>query len=140
MLIVDGSQLMGWLVDNLSPESVDVRQTASFSETKDLLLTKPPDAAIFNIGPADLPWNELHAICDSHKPRIPFLCCSAVDDLPADKHDMYCTDNRMLIKPVPMMEFREHVLGLVEEARQLRLDVEDQEGSTDLEPRSRPLA
>ena len=140
VLVVDGSQLMGWLVDSLTPESVDVRQTTCFAEAKDLLITDSPDAAIFNIGPSDLPWGDLHAICDSHDPRIPYLCCSAVEDLPAEKLDMYCADNRVLIKPIPMMELREHVLGLAEEARKLQLEAEDREGSTELEARTRPSA
>jgi two-component SAPR family response regulator len=89
ILVVDGSQLMGWLVDSLTPASVCVQQTTSFDEAMGLLRSHPPHAAIFNIGPSDLPWAELHTICDSHKPRIPFLCCSAVEDLPADKLDMY---------------------------------------------------
>lgn len=140
MLVVDGSQLMGWLVDSLSPPSVDVCQITSFEEAKDLLLTDPPDAAIFNIGPSELPWSELHALCDTHRPRIPYLCCSAVGDIPADKLDTYCADNRILIKPIPMMVLREEVLGLTDEARQLRLEADNRAGSLGLGTRTLPSA
>lgn len=140
MLLVDGSQLMGWLVDSLTPPTVDVRQTTSFEEATDILRNDPPDAAIFNIGPSDLPWCELHTMCETHKPRIPYLCCSAVEDIPADRFDTYCADNRMLIKPIPMMVLRESVLGLIDESRQLQLEAEDRKSATDIAARKRPTA
>jgi hypothetical protein len=114
ILVLDGSQLMGWLVDSLAPASAAVHRSASFDEARWVLEHDPPDIAIFNITPADLPWHELRDLCRSSDPEIPHLCVSTVEDAGAN-HDIW-QDERSVVKPIPNAELQDRIGRLISDA------------------------
>ena len=129
VLMVDGSTLMGWLVKSLSSSAIDIVCARSFDDARRLLRSHPPDAAIFNITPSELPWHELRDLCRCHEPSIPFLCFSAVEDAAGEV--AVCDDAELLYKPVPTSELRSRVDDLVSSARRARTSAErDREDGT----------
>ncbi|MCP4205291.1 MAG: response regulator [bacterium] len=83
-LILDGSRILASLVRRLSPANVEVEEVGSFDEAMEVLRRNPPDAVIVNLGPADLPWQELKTYCKNHRPKIPVLFESCVYQTPLD--------------------------------------------------------
>jgi DNA-binding response OmpR family regulator len=114
ILVLDGSQLMGWLVDSLAPGSVAVHRAASFDEARWALEKDPPDVAIFNMAPANLPWHELRDLCRVSEPEIPFLCVSTVEETSADLEG--CQDDRAVVIPIPNSELQDRIGRLINEA------------------------
>jgi response regulator RpfG family c-di-GMP phosphodiesterase len=85
VLVVDGSHLMVWLVQTLVPDDVQVVQASRFADAQSLLISNPPDAAIFNLTPSTLEWSRLISLCHEHTPPIPFLLFTTLDgELPAE--------------------------------------------------------
>ena len=80
LLLVDGSDLMGWLVARLIPRSVGIVRAGSYAEAERYLREQPPDAAIFNLTPRHLDWRALIDRCVYHSPAIPFLCCTVFEN------------------------------------------------------------
>jgi DNA-binding response OmpR family regulator len=115
VLVVDGSTLMGWLVQSLSSASIDIVYARSFGVARGLLEHHPPHAAIFNITPSELPWHELRDLCRCHQPAIPFLCFSAVEE--GGDEVAVCDGAEILYKPVPTSELRARVEDLVTSAQ-----------------------
>ena len=122
LLVVDSSQLMGWLVERLAPPGVTVLLAGTFREALGILRDDPPSAAIISIGPIDLPWHQVCDLCQSSSPPIPFLCCSAVEeDVSAIEH-MGCSTDHFFCKPIPVPELRARIEMLVDEARRVQDD------------------
>lgn len=78
LLVLDGSLVLPSLVRRLAPEGLDVEEASSFENAIAILAAHPPDAVIANLGPADLPWQELKTFCQNHDPEIPVLFESCV--------------------------------------------------------------
>jgi len=57
---------------------VEVEIVSRFDDALELLEARPPDAVIVNLGPAELPWQELKRRCETHNPPIPVLFESCV--------------------------------------------------------------
>lgn len=115
VLVVDGSTLMGWLVKSLSSSAIDIVCARSFDDARRHLQAHPPNAAIFNITPSELPWHELRDLCRCHEPAIPFLCFSAVEE--TGKKVAVCDGAELLYKPIPTSELRNRVDDLVASAQ-----------------------
>jgi DNA-binding NtrC family response regulator len=117
LLLVDGSDLMEWIVAHLIPRNVEVVRVGSFAEADRLLRNQPPDAAIFNIAPRHLDWRALLERCLHHEPAIPFLCCSAIE--PDEERDgrLPCRPEDHFTKSIPQDEFRELLTRLCAESR-----------------------
>ncbi len=69
--LVGGSELMAWIVGEVSPVDVEVEHLPGFVVAKGAVETRPPDAVIFAISPERPPWDELVGLCDEHQPPIP---------------------------------------------------------------------
>lgn len=117
LLVVDGSPLMAWLVGRVAPAGVEVEAATSFRDAARRLASDPPDAAIFNFSPCQLGWRELIDSCLQHRPRIPFLCSSALDSDEIDDDALPCRTDDHFAKPIPVEHLRRLVEDLVEEAR-----------------------
>ena len=78
LLVLDGSLVLPSLVRRLAPEGSHVEEASSFDSAVAILTANPPDAVIANLGPADLPWQELKSFCQNHDPKIPVLFESCV--------------------------------------------------------------
>ena len=117
LLLIDGSDLMEWLVARLVPFNVEIVRAASFSEADRLLRDQPPDAAIFNLTPRHLDWRALLSHCLRHEPAIPFLCCSAIEnDLERDG-PLPCRPRDHFTKSISKEEFRALLERLFAESR-----------------------
>lgn len=119
VLVVDGSTLMGWLVQSLASSRIDVICARTFDDARRHLQHHPPDAAIFNITPCDLPWHELRDLCRCRNPAIPFLCISTVEE--CENELEICGGAERLCKPVPIPELRRRVNELVSSAYEIAL-------------------
>lgn len=84
LLVLDGSLVLPSLVRRLAPEGLEIEEAASFERAVAILSADPPDAVIANIGPVDLPWQELKTFCQNHEPTIPVLFESCVYTAPTD--------------------------------------------------------
>lgn len=115
LLIVDGSQLMAWLVSTVAPDEVTVERATSFGEAEAILRDDPPDAAILNITPSNLDWNLLSDLCRAHRPPIPVLCCTAVAEAAYGEPDLPCPTDRSLSKPFSVSDLRTRVERLIDE-------------------------
>ena len=78
VLVLDGSLVLPSLVRRLAPEGLEIEEVSSFETAVALLAANPPDAVIANLGPADLPWQELKSFCQNHNPKIPVIFESCV--------------------------------------------------------------
>ncbi len=77
-LVLDGSRILASLVRRLAPGPVEIVEVSAFDQAVARLRDDPPDALIANVGPADLPWEQLRALCEEHEPKIPVLFESCV--------------------------------------------------------------
>jgi DNA-binding response OmpR family regulator len=118
VLVVDGSRLMAWLVGAVAPEAIEVQHASSLAEARDALLHHPPQAAMFNLTPARLPWHELAEICRKSKPPIPFRCYSAFSAEDEEAGDLPVTCHFVLDKPRTLDELRAQVENLVQQAHE----------------------
>ena len=121
LLVLDGSRVLPSLVKRLAPEGTAVESAATFEEARLRLKERPPEALIVNLTPAELPWQELQALCEEHSPPIPVLYESCVHRTP-DEAGLASLDHRgrFLEKPYSMEELREEVLRLMREAESAR--------------------
>jgi len=106
LLLVDGSDLMGWLVARLIPPRVKIVRVGSFAEADDELRAHPPDAAIFNLAPRHLDWRALIDRCVDHRPRIPFLCCTVFENDEVLDGPLPCRPQDYFTKSVSKDDFR----------------------------------
>jgi len=84
LLVLDGSRVLPSLVRRLAPAGLEVEEASSFEKAVTTLVADPPDAVIANIGPSELPWQELKDFCQNHKPKIPVLFESCIYQSPYD--------------------------------------------------------
>jgi len=117
LLLVDGSNLMGWLVARLIPKNVEIVRARSFAEADELLRDDPPDTAIFNLAPRNLDWRALLDRCVHHEPSIPFLCCSAIDNDEERDGPLPCRQEDFFTKSIPQDGFRRLLESLCAESR-----------------------
>ena len=106
LLLVDGSDLMGWLVARLIPCNVEIVRAGSFAEADRFLSERPPDVAIFNITPRHLDWRSLLDRCIQNEPVIPFLCCSVVENDDECDGPLPCRPEDYFTKSIPQDGFR----------------------------------
>ena len=78
LLVLDGSLVLPALVRRLVPQGVVVEVASDFDHAVAVLAAQPPDAVIANVGPSDLPWEDLRKFCQEHHPKIPVLFESCV--------------------------------------------------------------
>ncbi len=117
LLVLDGSRALHSQVRRLAPGSVRVQTVFSFGEALAALRRDPPEAAIFNLTPSDLPWAQLQRLCREHSPPIPVLYESCV-------HSCLCeaglgeTDqwSAFLAKPYRLADLRSQIEELVRKA------------------------
>ena len=117
LLLVDGSDLMGWRVSHLAPCEVEVVRATSFAEAERILREDPPEVAIFCLTPCHLEWRTLLGRCTSHQPVIPFLCCSAFEIDERFDGPLPCRPEDFFTKSIPLEDLRRLLNRLVEEAR-----------------------
>ena len=108
------AELMSWLVDNLTPDSVEVVQASSFQAACQVLEADPPEAAIFNVTPCDLPWDELRELCRKQQPPVPCLWCSSVDAESAANGGVDCSGDHFFVKPLSIKELRARLAKLLD--------------------------
>ena len=114
LLVLDGSLVLPSLVKRLAPQGVDVELATSFDEARLRLRQSPPQAMIVNLTPAELPWQELQSLCETHSPPIPVLYESCVHHSP-DEAGLAALDGtgRFLEKPYSVDELRAEILRLM---------------------------
>ena len=117
LLLVDGSDLMGWLVAHLIPPEVEVIRATSFTEADRWLREKPPDAAIFNLMPRHLDWRTLLDRCVQGERIVPYLCCSAIDNDEERDGPLPCRPEDFFTKLIPQNELRNLLERLFAESR-----------------------
>lgn len=117
LLVVDGSNLLGWRVQRLAPVSVEIVHAGSFAEADRVLRDEPPDAAVFCLNPHHLEWRNLLDRCVNHQPVIPFLCCSALEIDEGRGNPLPCRPEDYFSKSASMEEFRHYIRRVVDEAR-----------------------
>ncbi len=117
LLLVDGSDLMGWLVAHLIPCDVEIVRAASFAEADRCLRDQPPEAAIFNLMPRHLEWRSLLDKCVHGQPVIPYLCCSAIDNDEERDGPLPCRPEDFFTKSIPQDELRKLLERLFAESR-----------------------
>jgi DNA-binding response OmpR family regulator len=117
LLLVDGSDLMGWLVAHLIPSDVEVIRAASFSEADRCLREQPPDAAIFNLMPRHLDWRTLLDRCVRGQRVVPYLCCSAIDNDEERDGPLPCRPEDFFTKSIPQNDLRKLLERLFSESR-----------------------
>jgi DNA-binding response OmpR family regulator len=113
LLLVDGSDLMGWLVAYLSPADVEIVRVRTFAEAERCLSERPPDAAIINLMPRNLDWRSLLDKCFDRRRAIPVLCCSAMENDEERDGPLPCRPRDFFTKSIPQEEFRELLEGLL---------------------------
>ena len=119
LLLVDGSDLTGWLVEHLIPRSVEIVRAGSFAEADRFLCEEPPDAAIFNLTPRHLDWRALLDRCLHHEPVIPYLCCSVIENDEERDGPLPCRPEDYFTKSISQAEFRKLLERLCAESRAL---------------------
>jgi len=117
LLLVDGSDLMGWLVARLIPSNVEIVQAASFADAERFLRDQLPDIAIFNITPRHLNWRSLLDRCMCNDPVIPFLCCSAFEIDEERDGPLPCRPEDFFTKSIPQDGLRTLLERLCAESR-----------------------
>ncbi|MGB3561574.1 MAG: hypothetical protein WBH75_05390 [Thermoanaerobaculia bacterium] len=106
-LVIDGSRILPALIERLAPPGVEVEMASTYDEAKCTICGRPPSAVIVNLGPADLPWHELHECCRTQSPPIPVLYESCIYHSP-DEVGIGCLDEdcAFLTKPYSVAELR----------------------------------
>lgn len=117
LLLVDGSDLMGWLVARLIPGNVEIVRATSFGEADRCLRDKPPDVAIFNLTPRHLDWRVLLDRCSDRQPVIPFLCCSPFENDFERDGPLPCRQEDYFTKSISRDEFQKLLSRLCTESR-----------------------
>lgn len=117
LLLVDGSDLMGWLVAQLIPCEVEIIRAASFAEADRCLREQPPDAAIFNLMPRHLNWRTLLDRCVHSQGVVPYLCCSAIDNDEERDGPLPCRPEDFFTKSISQNDLRKLLEGLFSESR-----------------------
>lgn len=114
LLVLDGSKVLESLVRRLAPDDVEVETAATFDDGLSLLESRPPDALIVDVTPAQLPWDRLRAVCQEHDPPIPVLYESCVYRDPAEAGIGELDDRCAFIaKPYHLPELRHQIQRLV---------------------------
>jgi DNA-binding response OmpR family regulator len=98
------------LIERLAPAGVEVEMASTYDEAKCTICGRPPSAVIVNLGPADLPWHELHECCRTQSPPIPVLYESCIYHSP-DEVGIGC-----LTKPYSVAELRIQLERLLKQA------------------------
>lgn len=121
LLVLDESQLLAWMVEQLCPPGTDVLGLGSFEEARRVLLESPPDAAVVTVGPAHLPWRDFQKLCAGRTPPVPVLYESCVFTSaeeaglePDESHALF------LRTPAPIAEFEGALARLLSAAREAR--------------------
>ena len=114
-LVIDGSRMLPALIERLAPADVEVEMASTYDEAKCTICGRQPDAVIVNLGPAKLPWQELHECCRTQSPPIPVLYESCIYHSP-EEVGIGCLDEdcAFLIKPYSLAELRDQISRLVE--------------------------
>jgi DNA-binding response OmpR family regulator len=114
LLVLDGSRVLPSLVRRLAPEDVDIEVADEFDRAVAILTADPPDAVIANVGPSDLPWQELKSFCENHSPTIPVLFESCVYPGPNEAGlDSLNNSAYFLAKPYPLDDLRRAIRLLI---------------------------
>ena len=105
------------LIERLAPPGVEVEIASTYDEAKCTICGRPPSAVIVNLGPADLPWHELHECCRTQSPPIPVLYESCIYHSP-DEVGIGCLDEdcTFLTKPYSVAELRIQLERLLKQA------------------------
>lgn len=117
LLVVDGSELLTWMVSRIAPVGVVVNRASTFSEAEKILSHHPPDAAIFNLSPCIPIWRTLIEACIQSVPIIPFLCTAARDEESACSSGVPCRQGDFISLDMTPTELSRAVSFLIEEAR-----------------------
>ncbi len=117
LLVVDGSELLTWMVSRIAPVGVEVERAATYSEAEKILSKNPPDAAIFNLAPCIPIWRNLIETCVQSEPVIPFLCTAAMDEESACDLGVPCRRGDFLSLDMTPTELSQAISFLIEEAR-----------------------
>lgn len=116
VLVVDGSNLMRWLVEQQVPGDVLVEQAATFTEAHEILTGNPPQAVIFNITPGHLKWRLLVDLCHRQDPPIPFVCCTSLPDNPGLLIEVPCGGENAVAGPLTVTDLGRCLRKLVDHA------------------------
>ncbi|MCP3956672.1 MAG: hypothetical protein GY719_02350 [bacterium] len=73
LLIVDGNELLAWVVRHLAPACVEVESATTREQVETSLRDHSPDAVLLNLRHSAGPWRDVAAWCRHHEPRIPVL-------------------------------------------------------------------
>jgi len=123
LLVLDGSLVLPCLVRRLAPPGLEVEEASSFEKAVTVLMADPPDAVIANIGPSELPWQELKDFCQNHTPKIPVLFESCIFQSPDDAGlDDLSHTSFFLNKPYSTEELRTAIRLLVKWAEKRGAD------------------
>ena len=119
-LVIDGSRILPALIERLAPDGVEVEMASTYDEAKCTICGRHPDAVIVNLGPAELPWQELHECCRTQSPPIPVLYESCIYHSP-DEVGIGCLDEdcAFLAKPYSVAELRFELERLSQRANKL---------------------
>jgi hypothetical protein len=109
---------MPWLVGAVAPENVLVDHAGSLQEAREILSRHPPNAAIFNLTPVHLPWQDLARTCREHRPPIPFRCFCSVCVEEIGPTGVPPTCPHAIEKPSILRGLRYEVEALLGEARE----------------------
>jgi len=114
LLVLDGSRVLPTLVRRLVPDGVEIEVADEFDRAVAILTAHPPDAVIANVGPSDLPWQELKTFCENHSPKIPVLFESCVYTGPDEAGlDSLNHSTCFLAKPYPVDDLRKAIRLLI---------------------------
>lgn len=114
LLVLDGSLVLPSLVRRLVPDDVQVEVADEFDRAVAILTANPPDAVIANVGPSDLPWQELKTFCQNHSPTIPVLFESCVYPGPDEAGlDSLKQSAYFLAKPYPVDDLKKAIRLLI---------------------------
>jgi len=114
LLVLDGSNVLPFIVTRLVPDDVQVETVKTFDEARARIQDDSPDAVIINVFPSDLPWTDLQALCHGHNPPIPILYESSVwDNLEEAGLEDHNGHSHFLKKPYPVKELRAELRRLL---------------------------
>ena len=121
LLVLDGSPILASLVRRLAPEPFEIEEVRTFEEAMQRLREDPPDAAIVEVTPADLPWRSIKTFCRNHDPKIPVLFESCIHDGPIDAGIGNLNHSATFLrKPYDLPQFRAELERLFAASREIR--------------------